>query len=274
MVWMATPVHLIAGLASVHLDPHGILRPAADELTRLAEDFARTFQDPGLQLLPLEGEFLLLGPELPPAQTPEPARALGDSVAEALPKGPGAAPLRRLGTEIEMWLHGHAVNDARAGRGAPLISGLWLWGAGPANEVQARPSNATRASSSESGHPQFVAFGSDSFVRGLCVLNACDAHPLPEQLVEVFGYPPVPRTLVVVEVGRMLQLNPGWNLLDALSELDRRFLAPATQALHAGRITHLGLLANDVRLGLRRRDRFKRWRRARGGLTGLQSVGP
>jgi hypothetical protein len=33
-------------------------------------------------------------------------------------------------SEIEMWLFEHAVNAARAARGVPPITGLWLWGGG------------------------------------------------------------------------------------------------------------------------------------------------
>jgi hypothetical protein len=55
---------------------------------------------------------------------------LGADLWAHQPRGEGSAELRRLATEIEMWLFDHALNTARRARGLPLISALWLWGAG------------------------------------------------------------------------------------------------------------------------------------------------
>ncbi|HWM65264.1 MAG TPA: hypothetical protein VNO35_01660 [Steroidobacteraceae bacterium] len=131
IVWMATPVHLIAGLTSVHVDRRSILRLDADDQTALVADFQRVFHDSGFQLQPLaSGDFLMLGPQMPIADTPEPARTLGAGIADAQRSGAANPALRRLGAEIEMWLHDHAVNDARSRRGEPPVTALWLWGAG------------------------------------------------------------------------------------------------------------------------------------------------
>ncbi|HEY6516785.1 MAG TPA: hypothetical protein VIY50_11615, partial [Steroidobacteraceae bacterium] len=75
-VWLATPVHLIAGLTSVHFDRRSVLRLQDAQLTALAASFAATFYDSGFELRPLEGgELLLSGPQdTPPAITTEPAR--------------------------------------------------------------------------------------------------------------------------------------------------------------------------------------------------------
>jgi hypothetical protein len=54
-----------------------------------------------------------------------------------------------------------------------------------------------------------------------------------------------------------------------MADIDRRFLLPAVQALRQGQFEQLHLLANDRHLMRRARDRFKFWRRARPGLTGL-----
>ena len=46
----------------------------------------------------------------------------------------GREPMPRAGdvllTEIQMLLHGHAVNEAREARGEPAVNSLWLWGSG------------------------------------------------------------------------------------------------------------------------------------------------
>src|SRR4051794_22171323 len=128
VAWMATPMHLIAGMTSVHVDRRSILRLDAADQTTLAADFQRVFHDSGFHLQPLEaGDFLMLGPEMPRAETREPARALGGRMGQ---QADSSIALRRLGAEIEMWLHDHPINDTRRRRGELPVTSLWLWGAG------------------------------------------------------------------------------------------------------------------------------------------------
>jgi hypothetical protein len=261
---MATPVHLVAGLTSLHLDRRSILRLSADDLTALATEFRRVFHDSGFVLEPLDsGEFLLLGPQMPVAQMPEPARAMGSSLADAQPVGAGDVALRRLGAEIEMWLHEHPVNNARKRRGEAPVTGLWLWGGGPARQLD----NGRTATAA----PSDIAFGSDAYLQGLCASIGQKVFPLPsQQLTDVFGYPEVRRAVLVMEIGPMLHSNPRWTFFDAVAQIDRAFIAPAVEALNAGRVERLVILANDHQLTVRASDRFKLWRRIPPGLSGLQ----
>src|SRR5688572_16936463 len=114
MVWLAAPVHLSASLRSVHLDPFGMLRLDAAGQEALRASFEQTFRDSGYRLVPASsGVFLAAGPALEQIETADPARHLGSSITEALPTGRDAPALRRLGAEIEMWLHEHPVNISR-----------------------------------------------------------------------------------------------------------------------------------------------------------------
>ena len=69
----------------------------------------------------------------------------------------------------------------------------------------------------------------------------------------------------------MLHLNPQWTVLEALAEIDRRFVSPAIAALGEGGIESVVLIANDTHWRVRRRDRFKLWRRPRPGISALQT---
>jgi hypothetical protein len=261
MVWMATPVHLVAGLTSVHLDRRSILRLSADDLTALATEFRRIFHDSGFALEPLEsGDFLLLGPQVTIGETLEPARAIGNSIADAQPVGVTDPALRRLGAEIEMWLHEHPINDARRRRGEAPVTGLWLWGGGHQRSAQ-RPASAASSD---------IAFGRDAYLEGLWASSGKKVFPLPQQLTDVFGYPGVRRAALVMEISPMLHSNPRWTFFDAVAHIDRAFIAPAVQALAAGKVERLVIVANDRQLTLRARDRFKLWRRMPSGLPGLQ----
>jgi hypothetical protein len=288
--WMATPVHLVAGLTTLHLDRRGILRLPPLEQEQLSCGFQQLFHDSDFVLQSLDGgDFLLVGPEMTAGDGTEPARLVGESVADTMPAHAGSARLRKLGAEIEMWLHDHPVNRARASRGEPTVTALWFWGSGspaftsattlstaaaPAAAMAAFVAPATPPTSAlppatGSLLPSLV-FGRDSALRGLCARIGAKALPLPQQLADVLGYPRAQRVVLVVEMSEMLHSNPRWTLLDTLARLDQAFITPALQLLREGELGHLHVLANDRHFALRSRDRLKFWRRQRLGLEGLQ----
>ncbi|HEY0768267.1 MAG TPA: hypothetical protein VGD47_09955 [Steroidobacteraceae bacterium] len=245
--WIATPLQLTAGASRLHLDQRGILRLPRAQLTQLAAAFHDTFASSGFTLTPLScGEFLLETPGIAPVSTTEPARCAGGDVAQALPQGPGAAPLRRLLAEIEMWLHGQALNEARVRRGEPPVTTLWPWGAtGRAVRPERRAARAT-----------LLAFGSDAYLSGLWHLQGSVCRALPERLEDVLTDAHASFAVLVV------QCTPG----ESLGHLDARFVSPALQALRRGEVAKVTLIANDMRVTLRRRSHLRLWRRARAGL--------
>jgi len=230
---------------------------------------------------------------------------MGASVSDARGTGNSDPALRRLGAEIEMWLHEHPVNAVRARRGEAPVTGLWLWGGGPSpgNEAptNARASGgaptlasaaATAGAAASTNAPTLargsatadiaapparaapprtdIAFGNDAFLQGLGFSVGQKVLPLPPQLADVFSYPDARRAALVIEIGPMLHTHPNWTFFDAVAQIDRDFVAPATAALRAGSLDRLVILANDYQLTLRARDRFKLWRRTPPGLSGLQ----
>ena len=260
--WIATPVHLIAGLTSLHLDRRSILRLPAPDLESYAQDFNRTFAGSDLFLQPLSsGDFLLHGPATLTGSTTEPARALAADLEASLPKGADAKPLKRLGSELEMWLHAIPLNEVRQRRGEVPVSTLWLWGGG-----------SCAASITHSPHTQIdLAFGTDPYVAGLMHLHGAPSRALPDQLNSILGDPQAQRAVLVIEVTPMLQSNPHWSVLEVLAELDRRFVAPALAALRQGAVESIVLIANNTELRVRRHDRLKLWRRPQSAVMGLQS---
>ncbi len=225
----------------MHFDARGILSLLPEEQQALARDFP----DPSMQLVPLSsGEFLLFQPPAPAVTTTEPARIASGHVAEALPKGEGASRLRRLGAEIEMWLHEHPVNRARASRNQLTISTLWIWGGGTGVAPRATLDTLPRA------------FGSDSYLHGLWRSCGGAPQPLPEQLDFTHDEG---SAVLVVEAGRM-----------SLAELDRRFIAPAVDAVRRGKMARVSLLANDRCLAMSSSAHRKFWRRQRHVLESLR----
>lgn len=164
--WIATPVHLIAGLTNIHVDRRSILRLPATDLDSFAADFNHTFGDSALRLTPLaSGDFVLQGPATFTAATTEPARALVSDLEASLPKGGEARALKRFGAELEMWLHASPLNETRRRRGELPVSTLWLWGGadthagGDSPSVAGAPTIAARDAPNAPNAPNAQAAG-------------------------------------------------------------------------------------------------------------------
>jgi len=132
-VFVATPVHYVAEMSNVRLPADGILSLRQSEAEALAIDFNRVWNDAGVRLLtgPCADLFCVLDRPLT-ATTDDPEDVLDRHIENHLPTGAAAPRLRRLMSEIEMWLFEHAVNRTRVADAAPAVNGLWLWGGGPA----------------------------------------------------------------------------------------------------------------------------------------------
>ncbi len=255
--WIATPLHLSAHRARTHLEHHGILRLPPEELTALAEAFGFSFASSGFVLTSLpSGEFVLETPGVGAIATTEPARWVGGDIAEALPRGAAAAALRRFLSEIEMWLHGQELNEARRRRGEPPVTTLWPWGAeGQSLPLERREAPATPP-----------ALGSDAWLGGLWQLLGGVCRPLPARFEDVAATARASGAVLVVELGRELQGDAQRTLADAMAHLDARFVSPALDALRRGEIAGVTLIANDMLLRLHRRSHLRLWRRGRAGL--------
>jgi len=253
--WIASPLHLSAGLSRVHLDPRGLLRLPARAQGLLSERFGRDFGTSDFRLSPLaSGEFLLEAPGVEVVATLEPARVAGAELAAALPQGSAAAGLRRTAAEIEMWLHAQAASLApEAG-----VNALWLWGAnGAAGEV-ARHAAAV----------ELAAFGADAYLDGLWHLCGARARALPPALAPVLGER-AEAAVLALRVADVLQESWQLAFLEAVRMLDERYLQPALAALRARELGRLTLIGNDRVLSATRRSLWRLWRARPAGLAGL-----
>lgn len=255
--WIAEPVHLLTGLRSVHLDHAGLLRVDASTQVQLVRSFEDAFADAPYRLAALpSGRFLLTGPQTPKLRTEDPARYLGLAIDGAAPGGEGSTGLKRLAAEIEMWLHEHPMNMARARNRQRVISTLWLWGGGaPLTSPQIQASNA-------------VLFGDDPYVDGLARLIGVEATR--DGALDAVLASGADRAAVLVEVFRLPANSPVSTPMQALEVLDRQWIAPAFEATVRGDVQRLFVLANDRCLTISSRDRLKFWRRPRDAFLALQ----
>jgi hypothetical protein len=241
-LWLATPVHLMAGLDTVRMHPAGLLALDHSEQALLAADFARVFVGSGYSLHATGRRELLLagGAASAPGSVTshDPARWLGTDPRSGFPAGTGAPALRRLGAEMEMWLHEHPVNRARGERGLLQANALWLWGGGA-------PALAGAAASTASAAPPALAWAEDLYVDGLARLGAASPASGAQR------WPAAPGDLLAVcELGARPDAQ-------ALEALERDWLAPAFGHWRGGAVQSATLLAGDLAVTLQGR----RWRR-------------
>ena len=252
-MWFATPVALLAALDHVRMLPDGWVTLRKDEAAQLAADFAATLGGTSLSLAAAGAEgFLLSGLEVQ-ALTHDPARVLGADVAPWLPAGEGAGQLRRLATEIEMWLHEHPLQRALRRRGSPPATTLWLWGGGAAAGDAGGPTpagtlmpTATRDRAARAAAwPR--GYGRDSWLAGLWqaagerLTGDADAFAAIEPAQDR-------DTIVVVRA--------------AAGEAEARWLAPALAQLAARRCAGVQCVIGDRAFRFSRFDLVKPWRRS------------
>jgi hypothetical protein len=237
-VCMADAVHMVAGMASVHLHPAGLLRLDADSLAELQFQFQREFGTRDQALCAAGDGLLLAAPEAAVADACDPARLLGSPVEAARSADVTHRALRRLGVEVEMWLPGLALNRIRERRGELPVSALWFWGGGKGALPQVDAGGAQAWQH---------AYGGDPWLHGIW-RNLEHRAAMPAR-----GWDDMEASaLVVVSAAR-----------SSLPQLESDWFAPALRDFLAGRMSSLALRIGGQRWELGSRARSRWWRRSR-----------
>ncbi len=194
----------------------------------------------GCTLLPnREGGWLLKFPRALSARTVAPERAFSASLSQALPSGEHGAELRRLLTELQMVLHEHPLNEARARRGVPTANAVWLWGAGAVEPVTTVPRVLP------------IAYGSRSYLKGLYLV-----HGRSVRAEEAVLQPMLDDTQSSGHVLGVVETS-------SLDVLESQWLAPLVRQIRRGAIRRFTLHLGRWRISLARNDLFRFWRKPR-----------
>jgi hypothetical protein len=248
-LWLASPVHYFAGLDSVFLHRAGLLSLEAAEQDTLVADFERVFRGSPWTLRSIgRRELLLTGPAIA-AGGADPAQFAGCDPSAGLPSGVGAATLRGLGAEMEMWLYEHPLNLERRGRGELPVTTLWLWGA------QQHPGLPATAALQPPIHAQPAhLYGCDTYAEALWRLQGAAARPLPG----AFDAAAIDAEADAIFLYPLLQPQ---GLSAALLQFEHNWLPGALRALRRRRIAVLRLLLGTHLYTLHWLDLWRLWRR-------------
>jgi hypothetical protein len=253
-VWMrADPVHLRLGRTDLSFVPASAFDLDVGESAALADTLNGHFAR--------ELEFLAVNPRhwcvrlaaLPQVTARSSAEVAGCDVDANLPQGEDAKLWHARLNEIQMLLHGHPVNEARAARGAPEVNSVWFWGAGKI------PDGCEFRWRSVSAN--------EPVARGLGLRAGRRAQVLPESAEAWLAQlPEAGRDLVVLDALRMPSaLGDAAAWTERLVELEASWFGPLLGALRKGRVGMLTLHAPDGRNALSaetvRSDLRRFWRR-------------
>jgi hypothetical protein len=224
------------------------------EAETLAETLNRHFHDAGLMFYPMQPERWYLRGAAPFERALPPLAVARGRAVEVRP-GTGAARAHALVNEIQMVLHEHPVNEARAARGEPAINALWLWGGGRFAPLAHLPFRRVHSR--------------EPLAAGLAQASGAAVLPLPQRAEQYLN--------VARESGAELavldMLRPSAAYGDAgtwrneLAALDRDWIAPIVAELRAGRIGMVTLHAigaeGTLEVETTRQDLRYFWRRAK-----------
>jgi hypothetical protein len=164
----ADPVGLIPNRGELVLVPPDTLQITPAEAQQLAQEVQGHFADQDWELQVADPRRWYLRLEPPPDLHCEPLpQVIGRNIHQHLPAGADALRWHGYLNELQMLLHGSAVNQRREQAGEQPINSLWLWGEGDLPEAPAQ-----RAYQG--------VFADAPLARGLARLCGIPDHQLPD----------------------------------------------------------------------------------------------
>lgn len=226
-VLAAEPVHLVAGREDVAVAGR-VDDLSADDARTLVDALNRHFAEDGIAFVaPRPDTWFVTTNARPDIVTVPLDTVLGSMMSPHLPTGGAARLWQRWSTEIQMLLHAHPVNEARARLGLAPCNGVWFWGGGQLADVGLAAPFRVHAAAGRAA----------DLVRGLALASGGEAMALPGSFEAAIAAVPAtrPATHVVVAL-------PGVGR--ALAEIDRAWLAPAVEWLERGRLASVALVTD------------------------------
>jgi hypothetical protein len=252
----AAPLHVVAGISRVHLPPGGRLHLDAIEAQAWCAGFNQEFGSGSVRMhvaAPGTG-WLLQAPFAVAARDAAPETLAGAALQRSPARDADERQLRRLGTEIEMWLADHALNRQREARREPPLNAIWHWGGGRRARLPPLP-HLQAVLGNRSLDPWLAGLSRHAGAAAAVAGRWSEAIPH----FAAAGGAQAPTSLIVLEPEADVASAHFWQMVEEL------WIAPAAAALAAGTIGALQLQMgrHAWRLPDRSPRRWLRWRRRR-----------
>jgi hypothetical protein len=238
----ARPVHLLTAIDHLQIAPAAVVLDE-DESATLGRDLNGHFSDRGFvfHAVGRDRDWALECPAQTDCSSIEPAGLSGRNLRDLMPAGRDGAAIRSLMNEIQMLLHEHPVNVARAAHGLPVVNALWLWGFGRADDATQFEGPAI--------------YTDDAWLAGLWKIHGAEANAIADLAA---GLARIDNDALLGWSG-LAASAPGESILEA----ERRCLAPARAALRSGSIDDLDMLLGERAFATGRGARLRFWRRGK-----------
>ena len=128
----ASFVHLQVDRDHIRLQRALPIKPQRGELDSILSTLNTHFDGETVLLSDGANTAYLRTPTAAQIDMQPPTYAAGRNIGHFMPRGKSGAYWKKWLTEVQMLLHEHPVNLARANSGLPTINCLWLWGGGTA----------------------------------------------------------------------------------------------------------------------------------------------
>lgn len=247
--WLcANPVHLLLMRDSFTVTDGAAGKLDLAQAQQLTQALNTHFAADGLRFVAPQHDRWYLRLERPPAMQTTPLSAiLGRDMQKGLPRGVDALEWHAWLNEIQMLLHGQALNLELEQRGQPAVNSVWLWGGGVRPACLLQPVSV---------------WAQDPATRGLAVAHGGTGELLPASAKGWLKQNRLSGQHLFV-LDRTREESPQ----AALQRLDDAWFAPLLQALRQGIVAsvtlHLALEAQVNSFSLSRFDLRKFWRRQR-----------
>ncbi len=239
-VLRADPVSLAAGRADVVLGARiGDLDAA--EVAALMATLNAHFEGDGIEFHAPRTDAWFIAVDETPDLTTTPLSEVRGAIYPWLPSGADAGRWRRWLSEMQMLLHEHPTNAARAARGRLPVTGIWISDGGRLGETMDDTATAIFAAPGRAG----------DVARGLAQLHGNAARDPPPDFAAAGEHD---SAIVVLDQSSVANA----------ANVDRLWLSPAVAALERGSLSTLTLLADGNGAAAAWRARRPSWlRRAR-----------
>lgn len=252
----ADPVHLVPDRDELVLLGAADLALDADEARRLCDELNAVYAEDSWHFeAPVPERWYLHLPQRPRLRTWPPSAVEGLPIGQRLPAGEQGRDWHRVMNEVQMLLHGSAVNRRRAEEGRPTVSSLWFWGGGELPASLPEPCLSR-------------VFGDDPLLAGLARHRGVTLDAAPaDARAWLAGLGPREawrEEVLCLDVLDRARREGGEVWWAALQGLERDWIAPLVDALRGGRLDSLMLDDTEGRwFRLTRASLWRWWRRRR-----------